>query len=240
MRAPLPDGLQLDWVGGHALRVQVAGTDTEQCGQRVHALRALLGRARVAGVQDLVPAWDSLLLLLDERAPGLEQVESRVAGVLAGAGPAGMGPQEARTVVLAVCTCPACAPDRDEVASACGLPPGEVTARLLAPTYRVQMLGFAPGFPYLHGLDPRLSVPRLPSPRARVPAGSVAVAGHQAGIYPAATPGGWRLLGRTATRLFDAQHAPPALLQPGDHLRLEPGPHEPLAALDRRTAARTA
>lgn len=238
MPAPLPDGLTLAWVGGHALRVQVAGPGTEQRGERVHALCAALAAARLPAVLDLVPAWDSLLVLLDERAAGLEQVPAQVAGVLAQVPQGGPPAHASRTVVLAVCTCPACAPDRDSVAAASGLTPGEVTARLLAPTYRVQLLGFAPGFPYLHGLDPRLAVPRLASPRARVPAGSVAVAGVQAGIYPAATPGGWRLLGRTATRLFDAGHVPPALLQPGDHLRLEAGPHAPLAALDRASGAR--
>ncbi|MFM8980511.1 MAG: 5-oxoprolinase subunit B family protein [Planctomycetia bacterium] len=238
MPAPLPDGLTLAWVGGHALRVQVAGAQAEERGERVHALRSALAAAQLPGVQDLVPAWDSLLVVLDEAGAGLEQLEARVADVLAEGLHAAALPRASRTVVLAVCTCPACAPDRDSVAAACGLPPGEVTARLLAPTYRVQLLGFAPGFPYLHGLDPRLGVPRLPSPRARVPAGSVAVAGAQAGIYPAPTPGGWRLLGRTATRLFDAQHVPPALLAPGDHLRLEAGPHAPLAALDRAAGAR--
>ena len=81
------------------------------------------------------------------------------------------------------------------------------------------MIGFAPGFPYLSGLDPALALPRLATPRTRVPAGSVAIGGAQTGIYPRESPGGWRLLGRTPLRLFDPQRDPPSLLAPGDRVR---------------------
>ena len=84
------------------------------------------------------------------------------------------------------------------------------------------MLGFAPGFPYLLGLDPRLATPRLASPRQRVEAGSVGIGGEQAGIYPRLGPGGWRILGRTDARLFDPARAPPALLAAGDRVRFVP------------------
>jgi KipI family sensor histidine kinase inhibitor len=81
------------------------------------------------------------------------------------------------------------------------------------------MLGFAPGFPYLLGMDPRLAMPRLPTPRARVAAGSVGIGGAQTGIYPRSGPGGWRLIGRTTMTLFDAAREPPATLAPGDRVR---------------------
>jgi KipI family sensor histidine kinase inhibitor len=81
------------------------------------------------------------------------------------------------------------------------------------------MLGFAPGFPYLLGLDPALAMPRRPSPRTRVPAGSIAIGGQQTGIYPQDLPGGWQLIGRTPMRLFDLTAAAPSLLRPGDHVR---------------------
>ena len=84
------------------------------------------------------------------------------------------------------------------------------------------MIGFAPGFPYLLGLDPALALPRLATPRTRVPAGAVAIGGAQAGIYPRESPGGWRLLGRTPRVLFDASRPQPALLQPGDRVRFVP------------------
>ena len=83
----------------------------------------------------------------------------------------------------------------------------------------VGMIGFAPGFPYLLGLDPALAAPRHATPRVRVPAGSVGIAGQQTGIYPGDSPGGWQLVGRTPLSLFDPRRDPPSLLQPGQRLR---------------------
>jgi len=86
----------------------------------------------------------------------------------------------------------------------------------------VYMLGFSPGFPYLGGLDPALQVPRLAQPRLQVPAGSVAIAGPQAGIYPQSTPGGWRIIGHTHLVLFDPGAESPFLLRSGDSVRFVP------------------
>jgi TIGR00370 family protein len=88
--------------------------------------------------------------------------------------------------------------------------------------YRVFVVGFVPGFAYLGPLDPRLMVPRRESPRKRVPAGSVAIAEAQTGVYPSATPGGWNLIGTTAEKMFDAARDEPALLRVGDRVRFEP------------------
>jgi KipI family sensor histidine kinase inhibitor len=90
------------------------------------------------------------------------------------------------------------------------------------PDYRVAFLGFVAGFPYLSGLPPALALPRLNAPRPRVPAGSVAMASAQCGIYPRQSPGGWRLLGRTLAPMFDPLREPAALLRPGDVVRFEP------------------
>ena len=110
-------------------------------------------------------------------------------------------------------------PDLSLVASSTGLSVPEVVRRHTAPDYVVAFLGFSPGFPYLVGLDPSLHVPRRSSPRTSVPAGSVGLAGPQTGVYPASTPGGWQLIGRTSAVLFDADRSPPALLAAGDRLR---------------------
>jgi len=88
--------------------------------------------------------------------------------------------------------------------------------------YRVWMLGFAPGFPYLGVLDEVLHLPRRASPRARIAAGSVAIAGAQTGIYPSESAGGWHILGRTVRRMFDPERAEPFLLRPGDAVRFVP------------------
>ena len=88
--------------------------------------------------------------------------------------------------------------------------------------YEVAFIGFTPGFPYLNGLPRQLATPRLPSPRVRVPIGSVGIAGEQTGIYPHPTPGGWRLIGRTPLRLFDTSRPAPSLLSMADRLRFVP------------------
>lgn len=100
-----------------------------------------------------------------------------------------------------------------------GLTADEVVALHTSVDYTVAFLGFAPGFPYLTGLPAQLRVPRLATPRTSVPAGSVAIAGEWCGIYPTASPGGWRLLGRTDVTLFDARRDPAALLTPGTRVR---------------------
>lgn len=110
-------------------------------------------------------------------------------------------------------------PDLAEVAAHARLTANEVIARHAGASYRVAMLGFAPGFPYLLGLDPSLAVPRRPDPRLHVPAGSVAIGGSQTGIYPADLPGGWHVIGRTPCTLFDPGAMPATLLQPGDRVR---------------------
>jgi KipI family sensor histidine kinase inhibitor len=110
--------------------------------------------------------------------------------------------------------------DIPAVADRWGVPASEVVERLAGIEYRVAFCGFAPGFAYLTGLPAEWAVPRLSTPRTRVPAGSVALAGEYAGIYPSASPGGWLLVGLTTVRLFDVDADPPALLRPGTRVRL--------------------
>ena len=110
-------------------------------------------------------------------------------------------------------------PDLEAVAAWAGLSAAEVVRRHTAPVYRVQMLGFLPGFPYLGTVDPAIQAPRHATPRTRVEAGSVGIAGPQTGIYPRESPGGWQIIGRTAEWLFDARRTPPARLSPGDRVR---------------------
>ena len=109
--------------------------------------------------------------------------------------------------------------DLDDVARRWGMTRAEAVATHSATELTVAFVGFAPGFAYCTGLPPELSVPRLDRPRARVPAGAVGLAGEYTGVYPSASPGGWRLIGRTEARLWDADRAEPALLTPGTRVR---------------------
>jgi KipI family sensor histidine kinase inhibitor len=111
--------------------------------------------------------------------------------------------------------------DLDSVAELAGISVAEVIDRHAGPEFVVGWMGFAPGFAYLTGLDPVLHVPRLDTPRTSVPVGSVAVAGPYSAVYPTASPGGWRLLGRTSVRVWDVAGDPPSLFRPGTRVRFE-------------------
>lgn len=125
-------------------------------------------------------------------------------------------------------------PDLASVAREIGATADEVIAMHCAPEYRVYMVGFIPGFAYMGVVDPRLALPRLARPRTRVPAGSVAIAAGQTGVYPMETPGGWHLLGRTPVRPFDASRDEPVLFKPGDRVKFHPMDR---AAFDRASGA---
>jgi inhibitor of KinA len=110
-------------------------------------------------------------------------------------------------------------PDLAEVAALAGATEEEVVALHVAPIYRVYVVGFVPGFPYMASVDARLALPRRTTPRTRVPAGSVAIAAGQTGIYPMETPGGWHLIGRTHVKPYDHTRREPFLFKPGDRVR---------------------
>jgi KipI family sensor histidine kinase inhibitor len=116
-------------------------------------------------------------------------------------------------------------PDLAAVATHAGCSEEDVVARHTSRTYRVYMLGFVPGFCYMGRVDPGIAAPRHRIPRERVPAGSVGIAGGQTGVYPVDSPGGWQLIGRTDTVMFDARREPPSLLAPGDLVRFVAVPH---------------
>ncbi len=177
----------------------------------VHRLDAAVRAAALPGVVEVVPAYRTVLVTTTSAAE---------AEAVADALPRLALPEPAE-VHGRVVEVPVSYDGQDlpEVARLTGLPAQEVIRRHTAPEYLVAFLGFSPGFPYLVGLDPALHVARRATPRTRVPAGSVGLAGEQTGVYSVASPGGWQLIGRTEVALFDARRTPPALLAAGDRLR---------------------
>ncbi len=127
-----------------------------------------------------------------------------------------------RLVEIPVCYGSEYGPDLEDVAALHELTSAEVIRRHSAPPYRVQFLGFLPGFAYLSGLPPGLETPRRDTPRLSVPAGAVGIGGAQTGVYPLESPGGWQIIGRTPLILFDLNREPPALLRAGDRVRFVP------------------
>jgi len=179
------------------------------------ALAAALRAARLPGVLDVIPGARTVLVTTEPGSWELGALAERVAAVPVTAG-AAAGRALAEIPVVYD------GPDLADVARLTGLTVSEVTARHAAREYAVGWLGFSPGFAYLTGLDPALEVSRLDAPRLRVPAGSVAIAGGLSAVYPAESPGGWRLLGRTSAALWDSGREPPALLAPGMRVRFRP------------------
>ena len=133
-----------------------------------------------------------------------------------------MAMPEPRRVEIPVCYGGEYGPDLEYVAELNGRTVEEVIAIHSGADYLVYFLGFSPGFPYLGGMPESIAAPRMPAPRKRVPAGSVAIGGNQTGIYPMASPGGWRIIGRTPVRLFRADAEPAVLVEMGDHVKFVP------------------
>ena len=170
-------------------------------------------------VLNLHPAFASVLIDFDPRFHSHADIEALVRRRIQTACDQA---RETRVVEIPVCYGGEFGPDLEDVARHAGLSPERVVELHAAADYLVYFVGFATCFPYLGGLPPELATPRLAAPRKHVPAGSVAIGGSQAGIYPLASPGGWRIVGRTPLTLFDPQASPPPLLRMGDRVRFTP------------------
>lgn len=218
---PLPGGTRLEPIADDAWRVVFGASIDDAILARVHALAARLVAHRLPGVVDLVPAYASLGVHFDLQRVDANAVAIWIRDALIHAD-SGREATSAREVEVPVVYGGAFGPDLVEAAALLGMTEDQLAAQHAAAVYTVAMIGFAPGFPYLSGLPDALALPRLGSPRTRIPAGSVAIGGRQTGIYPRESPGGWRILGRTPLVLFDPQRDPPALLQPGDRVRFRP------------------
>jgi len=205
-------------LGDSAVTIVFGVERTSELLGRIHSAARSVEAARIPHVQDIVPAYlaltvfyDSLHTSYDEMAAILIETCQRQTRVI-GKAPL---PTEHRIPVRYDGV------DLEWVSSSTSLSVEEVIARHTARLYTVDLLGFVPGFAYLSELDPSLQLPRRAQPRPRVAAGSVAIAGAQTAVYPLDTPGGWHIIGRTNTAMFDPARDPPALLYPGDLVLFE-------------------
>ncbi|HUL32275.1 MAG TPA: 5-oxoprolinase subunit PxpB [Candidatus Eisenbacteria bacterium] len=188
-------------------------------GRVVRMLRALQ-REPVAWIRNVQPAYCSLLVTFDAAVVGHAEVQAKLseyeklAEKLSAVKPG--------LVEVPVCYGGEFGPDLDDVAAKCNLSPAKVVALHCTRTYHAYFLGFAPGFAYLGELAPEIATPRLETPRKEVVPGSVGVAGTQTAVYPFATPGGWRLIGRTPLAIFQKDREPMGLISIGDEVRFRP------------------
>ena len=207
-------------LGDSALLVEFGTTIDAAVNARALAFASGLAGRRIEGVRDIVPAYSAVAVHFDPLRTRAEDIETAVAALLREPIPL---EDPASDVVELPCVYGGDAgPDLPGVAAWAGCTEADVVARHAARVYRVCMIGFLPGFPYMAEVDPVIAVPRHPTPRLRVPAGSIGIAGRQTGVYPVASPGGWQIIGRTAARLFDVTRTPPSRLVPGMHVRFVP------------------
>ena len=171
---------------------------------------------RIAGLRDVVSTFRSVAVYFDPLIASIETVRE---ALLSSAITSTEAASSARVVEVPVMYGGDAGPDLPEVAAMTGMTEAEVVRRHTDATYRVFMLGFLPGFAYMASVDERIAAPRRASPRVKVPAGSVGIAGRQTGVYPIDSPGGWRIVGRTQSQVFDPMRAQPCLFAPGDSVR---------------------
>lgn len=210
--------MELRPVGVGGVLAVLGDTICSETGAQVAALREAVEAAHICGLEETIPAYASLLVKYDpfltdyaalcDTLRALEQQLSASAV------------KEGRIVEIPVCYGGAYGEDLSFVAQHAGMSEQEVVALHSAQPYRIYMLGFLPGFPYLGGLDERLHTPRLSTPRTKIPAGSVGIGGKQTGIYPMESPGGWQLIGRTPLTLFAPGE--PLPYAAGDRIRFIP------------------
>jgi KipI family sensor histidine kinase inhibitor len=201
-------------LGDSALLIQLGDEIDLAINRRIHALDAQLNANHLAGVIETVPAYASLLVHYDPLALTFAQALDWVEETMTEA--ESMVTRKPRLIEVPVRYGGEAGPDLDFVASDHHISAREVVRIHTSREYIVYMMGFTPGFPYMGKLDNAIATPRLETPRTRVIAGSVGVAGEQTGIYPIDSPGGWRLIGRTSLQLFDLATEPPFLFSPGD------------------------
>ena len=179
-------------------------------------------------VVEFIPSYRSLLVEYDPAKFVHNEILDRVVRLVEDRtdSPASITDDEAEAHQIPVAYGGEYGPDLETVAEHAGLTPAEVVEIHSDTDYHVFMLGFAPGFPYLGGMDPRIACPRMATPRTLVPAGSVGIAEAQTGVYPNASPGGWQLIGRTPMALFDVEAEPPAAMLPGTKVNFVPITHD--------------
>ncbi len=230
------DQYSIQPLGDRALVIELGSAVSAAVSARVRWFCERVLAAGLPGVRDVVPAFCSLTVHYDPlqfaRADGsaFDAARGAVAALLAEA----PEPAEAlaRLIEIPVCYGGEYGEDLEPLAREHGITPAQVVELHTASTYFVGMLGFAPGFPYLAGLDARLVTPRRSTPRPRVPRGSVAIGGEHTGVYPVDSPGGWHLIGRTPITLFDVNRDPPSLLQAGDEVRFVAIPSEDFVRIE--------
>jgi inhibitor of KinA len=220
MRKSTTDGVRFQPASDQSLLIYFGERTTLGAHQRVRRLLHLLEREPIAGIQNLNPAYCSMLISFDALKLHCAELEAILLGYIDRLDAVHL--PEGRELQIPTCYGDEFGPDLNDVAALHGMAPAQVIELHAAVTYIVYFLGFVPGFAYLGELPEALATPRLDNPRLTTPAGSVAIAGNQTGVYPFATPGGWRIIGRTPIAMFRPDRQAMSFLSIGDRVRFTP------------------
>lgn len=206
--------------GDMALNVDFGSEISEPVNNQVQSLMQALDDVCIPGIIEAVPTFRSVLIHYDPLQIGYDTLCEKVTALTKG-GVRG-GASLKRIFEIPVCYGARFGVDLHDGEKLTGLTADEIIAIHSGQDYRIYMLGFLPGFPYLGGMDPRIAMPRLSNPRTKIPEGSVGIGGSQTGIYPMQSPGGWRLLGATPIKLYDPDREKPILYEAGDYIWFVP------------------
>lgn len=189
--------------------------------EKILAVNSILKNKSITGVLETIPSYSGIMIYFNPLAINRKELISKLRQIC-NSTETHSSDLQYETVEVPVCYRDEYGPDLDYVARRSGLSYEEVISIHSSRDYRIYMLGFTPGFPYLGGIDKRIATPRRETPRVKINAGSVGIAGEQTGIYPLDSPGGWQIVGRTPLRLFDFRNKNPFIFKPGDYIRFRP------------------
>ena len=202
--------------GDSALNIEFGNEISEEINKKIRAASALIENREISGISEVVPTYRSLMIHYDPLIIEYEELISILKGIEENIKNVELYSPE--IIEIPVLYGGQYGPDIENVAMHNKLTVEEVIKIHTSAEYLIYMLGFTPGFPYLGGMDKRIATPRLHSPRTKIPAGSVGIAGEQTGIYPVQSPGGWQLIGSTPIELFNPDSENPILLKSGNYI----------------------
>ena len=206
--------------GESAVTVEFSKEMNEKTNKKIRFLAAKIESENIKGILESVPTFCSMTIYFDPFKISRKTLEKKVLKIIDSYKESSN--EKKRIFMIPVCYDGEYAPDMDDVCKLTGLTKEKVVKIHTSEDYLIYMLGFLPGFPYLGGMDKRIEAPRLDSPRTTIPVGAVGIGGKQTGIYPLASPGGWRLIGRTPVKVYDPQRETPILYKAGDYIRFYP------------------